>query len=352
MPRSASPCTGANRRGATGGPNQVARTLGGVTLPANWTSIVGALEGVLAAVGKLPVAPAGLTDAQYLMGVTGHAFTITVDAMVTAAGPDSFRPHQQFPLWEQLRVWFRHLYCHGSAADLAGARAEARERVVACVDRGCPAIFYGVAGTAGFGLITGYEGDGQRLLGLSPQDRHAPQWFDLSAVPAAPWSKLEVLTLVSHEPGAADPRRAALAALRFAVDHGWAPPSRDGWEYYGLKAYGAWRTSLMMPQHPPEAARGHAYTAEVTWHARRDAAAFCRYLASAFLLEPAAAAAEAYDQVVAALGEIRVLIPFPHGADLADRDLRRQAQEWVLRAQRAEERALGHLENAIRQLKF
>lgn len=329
----------------------MAKTLSGVTLPANWTSIIGALAAVLETAGKLPAAPAGLADAPFLMGVTGHAFAITVDTMVTEEGPSGFRPHQHFPLWEHLRIWCKHLYAHAGAEGLAGARQEAWERVVAAVDRGYPAIFYGAAGVAEFGLVTGYDPDGQRLLGLSMQERTEPQWFALASVPLARWSKLEVITPVSHAAGTADGRAMALAALRFAVDHGWAPPSRDGWEYYGLKAYDAWRTNLMLPQHPAGTAHGHAYTAQVVYHARRDAAAYCRHLAAAYGLEPCARAAEHYDAIADALAEFRTRMPFPQGGDLADRDVRKGAMASVLKAQRAEEKALGRLETAIRHLK-
>lgn len=328
--------------------------LAGVRLPANWVSVVGALEGLLAAAGKGPLSPdPELPEGTYLMGVTGHAFHLAMDMMATPEGPSQFNFHQIFPQWERLQAWFHRAGAYPSQEDPAPAREEAWRRIVQSIDRGWPAICYDFGDQVEYGLITGYreEGGRRQLRGL----QHAVgevDWFDLDQLPHPdhPWSRLDVITLVAVEPGF-DHDSAELASIRFAVDHAWWPASRDQWVSYGLKAYDVWAGSLMMPSQPPEARPSHAYCAQVARAARQAAAVYLRSLASrrtGDLAQRLAAAADGYGEVAAQLDQLCGLMPWPEGADLGEPATRKAIIDGLRLARRKEEGALSHLERALR----
>ncbi|MFO7173323.1 MAG: hypothetical protein DIU70_010220 [Bacillota bacterium] len=363
------------------------RVLTGVTLPRRWPSLLGALEGMLAAVrGGPPVPPAvGIDPADYLLGLSGLAFYTCVDLVVSSEGPTAYNFHQLLPLWERLRVWFRYTGSAPGEPQMAALRDQAREQIRQSLDRGWPAIAYDLGGLAEYGLVVGLEGD--RLLALRPAGPPEPVTVSLADLPPAdhPWSKLEVITAVAAEPDF-DPAPAEEAAVRFAVDHGWAPPSRDGWYYFGLRAYQAWRTALGMPRHAPGTAQGMAYCAEYLWHVRQGAARFCRYLAESRGWAAAGRAAEAYAEAAEHLATVRAILPFagpavpgPSGtttgaeaaggsgaeavgagvesvaraeAALADPGQRKAVANALYRAQQAEERALAALEEVLRGLRW
>lgn len=326
--------------------------LAGLELPANWTSLVACLEGLLAAARRRR-APEGLTASQWLMGVSGCAFRLCIDAMLTPEGPAEFNFHELFPLVEPATgLYLQHLRVQAGAAGLEEARAEAWRRIAASLDRGWPAILYEAAGVAEFGLVVGM-GPPRQLYALTLRHRQDPQAFDLDQTPAPdrPWSRLELVTAVAVEEPAVGSREAAVRAVRWAVDHAYAPSSRDGWFHYGLKAWDLWRGHLAMPVQRPEAAVNHGYHAQVVRHARLDAAAFCAWGAQQLGAPALREAAAAYQEVAAALDGFLSLIPYPQGADLGDAALRRAAQDHLLAARKAEERAVACLEMALRQLR-
>lgn len=325
-------------------------------LPANWTTVVGALEGLLRAADKLPLHP-DVPDGLYLMGVTGHAFHLSVDMQVSAEGPAEFSFHQILPLWEGTRAWFHVVMARAADPErLPGAREEAWRRIAAGLERGWPAIAYDFGGHAEYGLITGVRtADGERQLrgvqhgapGGAPVD-----WFSLGRLPDPehPWSKLEVITLVAAEPGM-NHDAAELTAVRWAVDHAYSPPSRDMWVSHGLGAYDMWVGNLQMPAHVAEAAQGHAYCAQVYWRARQAAAEWLRAVAGtkpAALAGALAGAGAAYAAAAEGLAAVAQAIPWPAGADLADKAVRSAASDGLRLARRQEERAVGLLERALR----
>ncbi|MFO7273600.1 MAG: hypothetical protein DIU55_001880 [Bacillota bacterium] len=307
-------------------------------------TLVGALGGLLAHAGRR-------LEPAYLMGVTGHAFRLTLDLVISPSAPHELNFHEVFPLWERLGAWFKRVAARPGDPGYAGVREEVIERVARAVEGGRPAIVYDLLGCGEYGLVVGVEGG--RWACLTPEAPAEPRWMDVDCWPPAdhaPFTRAEVITLLDLSPDF-DRRAAEVASLRFAVDHFWAPASRDMWLQHGRKAYQYWRTTLAtagLPLHGPEPGRGHSYNLAVLHAARTDAAAYLRELAGKYPeAETLGRAAEAYRRAAEALGEAVKLAPYP-GEHLAER--RREVAACLDRALAAEEEGISAIERALRAL--
>lgn len=317
--------------------------LSNVALMPHAFSLISALGGLLAAEGR-PAEPA------YLMGVTGHAFRLTLDLVISPTAAVQLNFHDVFPLWEGLGAWFKRVAARPGDEGFAAARAEVAYRVEAALERGHPIILYDLLGTAEYGLVVGVEGD--RWACLTPQNPTEPQWMDAASWPPAEhqtFTRAEAIMLLDMEPDY-DRFRAEVRSLRFAVDHFWEPPSRDMWLQHGRQAYQYWQTVLgsTLPLHGPEPGMGHSYNLRLLHAARRDAAAYLGQLAQRY---PQATslktAAEAYGRVGAELAAAVSLLPVP-GAEVNER--RQELTKLLERAQAAEAEGVGEIERALRAL--
>ncbi|BAD40563.1 hypothetical protein [Symbiobacterium thermophilum] len=316
-----------------------------VALMEHRITLVGALGGLLAHAGRR-------LEPWYLAGVTGHAFRLTLDLVISPSAPHELNFHEVFPLWERLGVWFKRVAARPRDPGYADVRAEVIERVVQAVQRGRPAIVYDLLGCEEYGLVVGVEGD--RWACLTPGAPTEPQWMEVASWPPADhaaFTRAEVIALLDLTPDF-DRRAAEVASLRFAVDHFWAPASRDMWLQHGRQAYQFWRTTLAatgMPLHGPEPGRGHSYNLAVLHAARSDAAAYLADLAGRY---PEADALQravgAYRRVADALAEASALAPYP-GAPLAER--RAEVAACLDRALAAETEGIEAIERALRALR-
>ncbi|HWI63760.1 MAG TPA: hypothetical protein VNT75_18140 [Symbiobacteriaceae bacterium] len=315
----------------------MSKLLSGIRYRRHDVSLGGALGSLLAAAGRDLPQP-------YILGASGHAFRLTLDVVISPSAPAQVNFHEQVPLWENLGAWFRR----------TTDRDEALERMRASIDRGYPVIAYDLMELPEYGLVVGYDGD--RLACLTMADENDPVWMEASAWPPAahaPWTRPEAIWLLDLAPGF-DRRRAEVASLRFAVEHFWAPASRDSWLQHGKGAYEFWISVLTspLPLHGAQPGLGHSYNLMVLAGARRDAANYVAELAERYpearTLQGAAAR---YADVAGALAEAQAVLPFPGTAGLETPEQRQALAGCLRRALTFEHQAVDEIERALRALR-
>lgn len=326
----------------------MSRLLPGVRFRPHRLTLLGALGGMLAAAGRdLPQA--------YLVGVTGHGFRLTLDAVISPGAPHELNFHEVFPLWEGLGAWFKRIAARPADANFEAVRTDVLARCRESVDRGVPAISFDLAGLPEYGLVVGYEGAKLACLTLeSPQE---PVWMESDHWPPQAhrsFTRAEVITLLDVAP-TFDRRRAELASLRFAVEQFWAPGSRDLWLQQGRRAYEFWAGVLAssLPLHGGvDPGLGHSYNLMVLHRVRQDVAAYLTELAIHHAeASPLAAAAEAFAQVSALLDEAVHLLPFPGSGALQSQEQRQALARLLRQVMVIEERGVADIERALRALR-
>lgn len=322
--------------------------LSGVRLERNWTSPVGALGGLLAAAGR-PI------DQVDLMGLTGHAFRLNIDILLTIMGPWDLPWHDLLPLWERLGAVFQVTRARATDRHYVESRHTAWERITAAIDRGWPVIAYDLLGLPEYGLITGYSAEPPRLAGVTLNEPEQPAWQPFAAWPRPDEpqaTKLEIITLVGL---GVEPERSDLEvqALRTATELPYLPGSRDGWTQNGWLAYQHWAAVLGLPEdHAPDGGLGHAYNLMVVQRARRDAALFLARLAERHprAQTPLRAAQAAYEAVRDLFTEATQLIAFPEAAGARDPGTRRAVADLLRQAAAKERQGVDLIEQALRAL--
>jgi hypothetical protein len=307
-------------------------------------TLIGALGGLLAAAGRD-------LDQPYLMGVTGHAFRLTLDLIISPSAPAELNFHDVFPLWENLGAWFKRVAARPSDDGYAGTRADVIRRVRESVERGRPAIVYDLLGVPEYGLVVGVEEGRWACLTLANPEQ--PGWMEVDAWPPqehAGFTRAEAITLLDLAPDF-DRRRAEVASLRFAIDHFWEPASRDMWLQHGKGAYEFWQATLAspLPLHGPEPGLGHSYNLLVLHRARRDAAAYLAGLVARYPEAPSLQrAAAAYERQAAVLARATELLPFP-GEGLEP--VRKELAGLIGQALQHEREGVEEIERAMRALR-
>ena len=90
----------------------------GVEPQGNWTSLAGAVGGLLHHLGR-PLAR------HTVMGLTGHAFRLTVDRMSTPPGVYEFNMREQLSMYQHLGLYCRRVVAPVQQPRLDAARQEA-----------------------------------------------------------------------------------------------------------------------------------------------------------------------------------------------------------------------------------
>ncbi|MEK7862011.1 MAG: hypothetical protein AAB295_01965 [Chloroflexota bacterium] len=119
------------------------------------------------------------TEYEWIMGVSGAAFTSTIDA-------DTWDPLAAAPLDETTLA--RGALAAGARPDIVGPpfdddmRALILDRVAEAIDAKLPPLVRGIAGPAEYGLIVGYDDDGPTFLARPYFDKtDRPTKIDWSA---------------------------------------------------------------------------------------------------------------------------------------------------------------------------
>jgi hypothetical protein len=283
-----------------------------IELSPNWTSVVGALHGVLHALGET-------MQPWQLMGVTGHAFRIALtehDGVIAggsqAAAVDFLR---MLPLYRNSGRRFELITADPAARDFPKRRADALKRIRRSIDRGRPVIAYDLH-IPEFGIIFGYDDRAQTLTVRSLMSAQYGEALTESRWPV-PERGGRLIVLLAGDRERVDPARALRDALRFAVEYAeHGDPGDPMGASHGVAAYARWREAF--EQGRMVDAGGNALTIQTVQNARRDAAQFLRDAAvrlqsDAGLLSEAAAA---YDREALALSRMATFFPYPSGGDV------------------------------------
>jgi uncharacterized protein (DUF362 family) len=322
-----------------GAPSSAARVLEGARWVVNPSTLVGALEGGLRAMGDSTRSTAWLT------GVTGFAFRLAVsDSLAwTDPGIDGLVPDLEVALHQCEGAGYRLEVVSGSEGDpdSRDRMASIWERVVREIDRGRPAILR----RWGTFLIRGY--DPRRtdyLLSTWDGDQQIP--FDEIASDDGSF-----VAIFFGEPVKVNPIAAERASLEFAVAQAHLGDTDGGRISNGLQAYRRWAQALQAGTMTDPWA--HAYHVTLLHGARVLAAEYLEDLAGR-AAEPAAAhlrrAGEQYSREAEILADLDRRFGFAalgNPQRVKGVEERGEGAAMILQALAVEEQAIAEIEQAL-----
>jgi hypothetical protein len=312
----------------------------------NWTSIAGAIEGILRFLGLD-------ADQSHVMGTTGHAFRLAISdgpSGIASAGPIEVDRRRALALYQGLGFDWEWLRVAPDDRDYARRRKDAIARIRRSIDRGRPVAAYGLH-LPEFGVVKGYD-DRERLFfvstTLSAQYGAALAWSQWPA----PGQSAGLDVLLPGDRRRIDSAATEQAALHFALDYAErGEPSAAAETAQGLAAYDRWLAGFAQPgQLDPF---GNARAIQTTQAARRDAARYLRAIAARRREAARAAledAAAAYEAEALALSRLASLFPYPSGGDVTSAGVLAAGAASLRQALAHERSALAGLEAALAEL--
>jgi hypothetical protein len=322
------------------------KILAGVNTVSNWTSVAGALEGMLIALGST-------LDRTAIMGLSGHAFRLairtTADGIADGESSVCFDYARALQLYTNLGCKLEQVAARPGDPDYARRREEAIKRIRRSIDHNVPAIVYDLQ-LPEFGLVKGYD-DRAGLFYVSTTV--SAQYGEV--LPLAQWPTPEHLrwiqALLTVGRSRVDRRRAERDALSFAVqyaEHG--DPLGPDDTVHGLAAYERWLDGYAAPDRLIR--YGNARCIQVVQAARKDAARFLRDIARDYAAGIGAAlkqAASSYDDEVLAFSRLASLFPYPSGGDVSNPGALATGAASLRQALICERAAVAHLKTALSQ---
>jgi hypothetical protein len=286
------------------------KVLASVQTSSNWSSLAGALEGVLRSLGLT-------LSRERVMGLSGHAFRLAI-----ATGPQGLAAGQEpvcpvssrgLALYENLGVRWQQLGVEESNSDYDQLRRRAINAITRSLDHRRPVVASGLQGPD-FGIVKGYDDRAQVFYVSTAVSSQYGEMLPLAQWPA-PGSGRSFEILLAGDRRRVDARQAEMAALRFAVDYAeHGDPDAVAGAASGLQAYALWLTGF------EETGRldrfGNCRVLQRVQAARRDAALFVRDLLTVYsppMQRALAAAVSAYEQEALAFSRLATLFPFPNG---------------------------------------
>jgi hypothetical protein len=313
----------------------------------NWTSLVGALEGVLRYLGST-------LSTSYLMGVTGHAFRIAVtaggDGMVGGDGPKRVDYERALPLYQSVGREVTYLYTYRSRDPRYDRHRDLIiKRIESSIDKGIPVVAYDLH-LPEFGIIKGYDSKA-RLFAVSTQ--LSAQYGE--TLPYAQWpvpgrGDAVHVFLVGKARGA-DRREAEARALRFAARYMQEGEPALADVAAGFAGWARWLSAF--EGDTPVSPSGNALMVQAVLSARSHAARFLREIAPDYGPAAAAAmkqAAAAYDRLAHPLSRLATMFPYPSGGNTESPAVRWEAARYLREALACEHEAVHQLEAALGQL--
>jgi hypothetical protein len=291
------------------------RLLNGAETVPNWTSIAGALHGIVRFLGSS-------VDQAHVMGTSGHAFRLAIAAsdegIPSALSPLSFDVERAVALYSGLGFSWESIGVHSESKDYARQRQHAIERIRRTIDRGRPAAVYGLH-LREFGIVNGYDDRAGVLLVSTSLSTQFGTTLPLSRWPAPdqtgwiqaflPGGRISTGTAASLR-----------AAIEFAVAYARSgDPNGPSGTAHGFEAYERW---LAAYEEIRLDAAGNARCIQTLQAARQDAARYLRTAAAAqsdSVRELLREAADSYQAEALALSRLSTLFPYPSGGDTTNR---------------------------------
>ena len=318
----------------------------GLQLAPNWTSAVGALEGVLQHLGQpLP--------RHALMGLTGHAWHLCLGTkgQVTALPSGVADLNWEAAVGRYARTGFGWERFGGElppGEDWDELRSPAIEWAIAHLDDGRPLIGWDFH-LHEHGIVFGYDRAREGFLVHDMLSEEVGPFVKWDVWPTS-IGRLELFAPV--EPVELDPIESIAAALQTALDCFAGEDGPADGQPRGTAALSAWADALDGESEVDRA--GNAYTLVVLQAARMDGAAFLADVAQAIpeLAGPLGAANEAIREQVKALSPLITLFPFPSGGhgNVNNAGLRRAAAMALRRAAQHERDAAVAVGEALELL--
>lgn len=321
------------------------KILSDVSLVSNWTSVAGALEGALRALG-VP------HDRATVMGLSGHAFRLSIhtseEGIADGASAASFDYERATRLYANLGYRVDQIGTRPGDRDYQRRREEAIKRMRRSIDHGLPVIAYDLH-LPEFGLVKGYDDRAGLLYVSTAVSAQYGEVLPLSQWPV-PGHLRWVQVILLGERRRVEARDAEQEALRFAIEQAEAgdprlpPDTRQG-----FAAYEHWLTGYATPGQL--AAAGNAHAIQALQAARHDAARFLRDIARDY---PAAVAAglkqsaTAYDAEVLACSRLASLFPYPAGGDVRGEGVLNAGRAALSQAYDHEREAIAQIRGALR----
>ncbi|MEX2238913.1 MAG: hypothetical protein WEB00_15415 [Dehalococcoidia bacterium] len=310
----------------------------------NWSSFVGALEGVLEALGDE-------ADTDWLMGVTGHAFR-----GAASTGPEGFiRPETwlvanhaaSLALYRNAGRELEYIESSSAESDFAAVKAEAVKRIHKAIDRGIPVIG-GRLHVPEFGIIRGYNEQSKAFYVSTISQEQTGETMPIATWPVSPERHMQIF--IPGKRRKVSPAEALLDALRFACDYaerGEGPEfERESETSHGFQAIDMWARALA--DGTKLSGRPHAHNAQVVLSARQYAVRFLRRGAE---LAPASdrllGAAEAYLKAMLEWTRFCTLFPYPGGGDIQGQAAYNEGAGYLRRALVHERVAIEQLREAL-----
>ncbi|RMH41955.1 MAG: hypothetical protein D6689_09620 [Deltaproteobacteria bacterium] len=305
-----------------------------VALPPGRCTLLSALRACLAAAGD----PRDLAD---IGGLTGLSWYINVDRTVSPSGIAAYPWAQELPaMASRLGYDLAVVYADDEDPRIDRARERAARTAAESLDRGLPAILFGVH-LPEFGLVRGYDPDARRMFVSGVLDGRAP---DAIPVDQLGRGDVPVVLLAALQSGRADldPDVAGRAAVRAAVRRARGVGPRLGGFDAGLPAWARWHDALDRGAIDPA---GHAYTLHAVAELRATAAPFLDRLGPAFA-EAAPHCRRTCDLLLALAADTPW--PLPEGYGLST-TARVAARDAIAAAADAEARAIDAMERGLRE---
>jgi uncharacterized protein (DUF362 family) len=320
-------------------------TLKGARWIMNPTTVVGAIEGALRAMGD------SSRTTSYLMGVTGHAFRLTVSDSLGWDDAGAIDWVEALRLCRGLGYGFEMVSGTESEPGAADKMLAIWTRATRDIDRGVPVLMR----VWDYFLVRGYDPRDDRYLvsAWGEEGEISDQPVSYNEIGSEETGEFSVIFIGDRQE--VDPRAVEMASFGFAVEQAFSRDQEGGRYSRGLPAYDRWINALV--QNAVGNPYAHAYHTVMLEHARKSAADYLDAVGVGYgppAREHLEKAAEFYRKELESLTLLTSTFGFgPPGKprSIKEPEKRSQAAEWLKEARRWEEKAARELEAVVNQRK-
>jgi hypothetical protein len=319
------------------------KLLTGAGIVENWTSVAGAIHGVLRYLGIA-------VDQPTVMGVSGHAFRLAIAeseaGIASSLSPFLFDLERASRLYSGLGLaWETEVLLPGEV-EYQRLRKRVIDRIRRSIDHKRPAAVFGLH-LGEFGIVNGYDDRAAVLYVSTSLSSQYGTSLPLEQWPAPGRPEL-IEALIPGRVHGVDALAADRAAIDFAVAYAeQGDAGGPSGVLHGFAAYDRWLEAYER-QLPLDAA-GNARTIQILQAARLDAAAYLRAVAlrHANVGSKLTQAADAYRSEALELSSLSTLFPYPAGGDTDNSGLVAAAAGSVRRGFACERDAIRNLKEAL-----